>query len=142
MWLLNYPDSRDKMGRMWRNIADYLKPNGKFVGIIQNQDVVNPTSMQGKWAKYGAQESNLRALPSGDGVQMLVELNTLPKVEFPTFVLKPEILEEEGSKTGMRDLQYVRAGGEVKGEVPGKDDAWWQELLEQYPNQLITATKS
>lgn len=141
MWLLNYPDSRDNMGKMWRNIADYLKPNGKFVGIIQNQDVFNPTSMQGKWDEYGAQETNIRQLPSGDGVQMHIEFNTSPKVEFDTFVLKPEILEEEGQKAGMRDLQYIRAGEEVKGEVPGKDDAWWQELLEQYPNQLIVATK-
>ena len=141
MWLLNYPDSRDQMARMWRNIATYLKPKAKFVGIIQNQDTVHPSSMQGKWKEYGAQETDLRDLLSGDGVRMHVEFNTVPKVEFDTFVLKKEILEEEARKAGLVDLRYVRPGEEVKSEVEGKNAAWWKELLEEYPNQLIIATR-
>ncbi|KAK5166212.1 uncharacterized protein LTR77_008473 [Saxophila tyrrhenica] len=141
MWLLNYPADRAQMAAMWQNVATYLKPKAKFVGIIQNQDTVNPTSMQGKWEEYGARETGLQPLPSGDGVRMHIEFNTQPKVEFDTFVLKKEILEEEGKKAGLVDLQYVRPGEEVKREVEGKDAAWWKELLEEYPNQLIIATR-
>lgn len=141
MWLLNYPEDRAQMAAVWHNIATYLKPQGKFVGIIQNQDTVQPTSMQGKWDAYGARETNLQQLPSGDGVRMHVEFNTEPKVEFDTLVLKKEILEEEAKKAGLIDLEYVRPGEEAKTEVEGKDEAWWKELLEQYPNQLIIANK-
>jgi hypothetical protein len=97
--------------------------------------------MQGKWEAYGAQETNVRPLPSGDGVQMHVEFNTEPKVEFDTFVLSADILESAAKNAGMTDLQYIRPGEEVKAEVDGKDDGWWKELLEEYPNQLIVATK-
>jgi toxoflavin synthase len=142
MWLLNYPEDRAQMGAMWQNIATYLKPGGKFVGIIQNQDVFHPTSMQSKWKEYGAQETDVRELPSGDGVRMHVQFDTEPKVEFDTFVLKKEILESEGKKAGFSDLEYIQPGTEVKSEVEGKDDAWWQELLEAYPNQLIIGTKA
>lgn len=139
--LLNYPEGREQMGGMWENIATYLKPNGTFVGIIQNQETFHPTSMQGKWEAYGAQETNVQPLPSGDGVRMHVEFNTEPKVEFDTFVLSQEVLESEAKKAGMVDIQYVQPGEDVKAEVEGKDDDWWKELLEQYPNQLIIAKK-
>ncbi len=98
--------------------------------------------MQGKWEEYGARETSLQPLPSGDGVRMHIEFNTQPKVEFDTFVLKKEILEGEAKKAGLVDLQYVRPGEEAKTEVEGKDAAWWKELLEEYPNQLIIATRA
>ena len=142
MWLLNYPEDRVGMEKMWQNIAHYLKVGGKFVGIIQNQDVVHPSSMQDKADKYGACETNPRPLANGDGGQMHIEFMTEPKVEFDTFVLKKEILEESAQKAGMKDLQYVRAGDEVKSEVDGKDHQWWEELLGAYPNQLIVAKKT
>ena len=142
MWLLNYPEDRAQMAAMWGNIATYLKPSGKFVGIIQNQDTVHPSSMQGKLEKYGARETGLQPLPSGDGVRMHIEFNTQPKVEFDTFVLKKEILEEEAKRAGLADLQYVRPAEEAKSQVEGKDPEWWRELLEEYPNQLVIATKA
>ncbi|TKA81737.1 hypothetical protein B0A55_01123 [Friedmanniomyces simplex] len=142
MWLLNYPEDRAQMAGMWQNIATYLRPDGKFVGIIQNQDTVHPSSMQGKWDAYGARETNVQPLPSGDGVRMHVEFNTEPKVEFDTLVLRKEILEEEARKAGLADVHYVRPGEEAKGEIEGKDEAWWGELLEEYPNQLVIATKA
>ena len=141
MWLLNYPESREHIAGMWHNIATYMKPGGRFVGIIQNHDVVHPRSMQGKLDVYGAQETNVEPLPSGDGVKMHVEFATEPKVEFDGYVMKAEILEGEAEKAGLSDLRYVRAGAEVKGEIEGKSEEWWNELLDEYPNQLIIATK-
>lgn len=142
MWLLNYPESSAQMNGMWTNICTYLKPTGKFVGIIQNQDVFHPSSMQGKLAVYGAQETNVVPLENGEGVKMHVEFDTVPKVEFDTFVLKKEILEGEAEKVGMKGLRYVRAGDEVKDTVQGKDHAWWEELLKEYPNQVIIAERA
>lgn len=141
MWLLNYAEDKAQMAGMWQNIATYLKSNGKFVGIIQNQDVIHPSSMQGKWEEYGARETNIQPLPSGDGFRMHVEFNTEPKVEFDTFVLKKEILEQEAKKAGLVDLQYVRPGEEAKTEIEGKSAEWWRELLVEYPNQLIIARR-
>lgn len=143
MWLLNYPASRAEMAQMWRNIAAYLKPGtGRFVGIIQNQEVVQPASMRGKLETYGAEETEVRPLESGDGVVTHVRFHTQPTVEFDTYVLKREILEEEAQGAGMTGLRYVRPGAEVRREVEGKSEEWWRELIEEYPNQVIVATKA
>jgi ubiquinone/menaquinone biosynthesis C-methylase UbiE len=143
MWLLNYPENRAGMEGMWRNIARYLKPgSGKFVGIIQNQEKVQPESMRDKMDVYGARETKVKELESGEGSVMHVEFDTEPKVEFDTFVLKKEILESEAEKAGMRNLRYVRAGDEVRKEVEGKSEEWWRELLDEYPNQVIIAEKA
>ncbi|KAF2481600.1 S-adenosyl-L-methionine-dependent methyltransferase [Neohortaea acidophila] len=141
MWLLNYPDSRAAIAGMWKNIATYLKKGSKFIGIIQNQDNVHPSCMQGKLKEFGVEESNFRQLPSGDGVQMHIVFDTEPVVEFDTFVLKKHIFEEEAKKAGFKDLRYVRAGDEVRKEVEGKSEEWWKELLEEYPNQVVIAVK-
>jgi len=141
MWLLNYAESASQMQSFWSNIAKYLKPGAKFVGIIQNQEEYpfQPSSM--KTLKYGAKESNLTPLPSGDGVRMHLEFDTTPKVEFDTYVLKQEIFEDAAAKAGMVGLQYVKPGPETLTEEERKDLEWWKELLDEYPNQLVVATK-
>ena len=142
MWLLNYAESSGMLGGMWENIARYLKPDGGvFFGVIQNQDTPNPTSMQ--HMKYGAMESNVTELESGDGVKMHVEFDTTPKVELDTWVLKKEIFEAEAEKAGMKIERYVRPGeGDLTEEQKKKGGVeWWKELLEEYPNQIVIATK-
>ena len=138
---MNYAESQQQMAGIWRNIVERLKSgSGKSVGICQNQDVVHPKSIQGKLETYGAQETNVEELLSGDGVKMHIEFATEPKVEFDAFVLK-EILEGKATEAGMTHLSYVMPGLDVKGAVECKSDAWWKELLEEYPNQLIIATR-
>ena len=146
MWLLNYAESSEMLGRMWGNIATYLKPNGVFFGIIQNQDTPHPSSMH--HLKYGAMETEVKKLESGDGVKMHVQFDTSPKVEIDTWVLTKEIFEAEAKKAGMRIDRYVRSTeGDLtdtqrKGGPDGKGGVeWWRELLDEYPNQIVIATK-
>lgn len=138
MWLLNYAESASQLEGFWSNIAKYLKPNGTFLGIIQNQEKFQPDSM--KTLKYGARESNIQPLPSGDGVKMHVEFDTVPKVEFDTYVLKKEIFEGTAAKAGLKILKYVKPDKSVLSEEEQKNIEWWQELLDEYPNQLVIAT--
>lgn len=140
MWLLNYAESAEQLEGFWSNIAKYLKPNGTFLGIIQNQDKFQPESM--KTLKYGARESNIQTLPSGDGVKMHLEFDTVPKVEFDTYVLKKEILEGKAAKVGMKITYYIKPDKSVLSAEEQENIEWWQELLDEYPNQLIIATKA
>ncbi|KAJ9616146.1 hypothetical protein H2204_014037 [Knufia peltigerae] len=140
MWLLNYGESADQLQAFWANIAKYLKPSGKFVGIIQNQETFQPESM--KTLRYGAMESNLQPLPSGDGVKMHVEFDTQPKVEFDTYVLKKDIFESTAAKAGMKIERYVRPDKTVLTDEEQKNIAWWQQLLDEYPNQLVIAKRA
>lgn len=56
-------------------------------------------------------------------------------------MLKKEILETAAEKAGMIDLKYGRPSAQTLSKEERKDIAWWQELLDEYPNQLIIATK-
>jgi toxoflavin synthase len=138
MWLLNYASTSVEMTGFWTNVAKHLKPKtGKFLGVIQNQDIFHPTSMH--TLKYGARETNVVPLESGDGVRMHVEFDTMPKVEFDTFVLKREILEGTAKEAGVRIEQYVRPTSEhlTKEDLKEHREEWWEELIREYPNQLV-----
>lgn len=140
MWLLNYAESAAQIECFWSNIAKYLKPGAKFLGIIQNQETVHPKSM--KTLKYGARESNIEPLASGDGVKMHVEFDTTPKVEFDTYVMKKEILESAAAKAGLEGLKYVIPDKSLLSTEEQQNYGWWEELLLEYPNQLVIATKA
>jgi len=139
MWLLNYAESASQLEGFWSNIAKYLKPGAVFLGIIQNQQKFQPESM--KTLKYGARESNVSPLPSGDGVKMHVEFDVVPKVEFDTYVLKQEIFEQTAARAGMEISEYVRPDKSVLTVEEQENIGWWQEILDEYPNQLVVATK-
>ena len=140
MWLLNYAEDSSQMAGFWANIAKYLKPGAKFVGIIQNQETIQPRWME--TLKYGARETDVTPLENGQGWKMHVEFDTQPKVEFDTFVLKKEILEEAAGKARMTQIEYIRPGRNALSEEEQRDEEWWQQLLDEYPNQLIIATKA
>lgn len=91
--------------------------------------------------KHGAREFRLETLPSGDGVKMHVECGTHPKVEFDTYVLQQEILESIATKAEMKNLKYVRSGLGILAPEEQQDIGWWWEVLDGYPNQLVSATK-
>ena len=138
MWLINYAETREQVEGMWANIATYLKPGGRFVGIIQNYKY-QPTSV--KTLKYGARTSNVEKLPSGTGIKLHVDFDTEPKVEFDCFVTDREYVEAGAEKAGMRGVEYKQPSKEDLTESERGNMQWWAELLEEYPNQLIVARK-
>ncbi|KAJ9602749.1 hypothetical protein H2200_012529 [Cladophialophora chaetospira] len=139
MWLLNYAESASQLEGFWSNIAKYLKPSGTFVGIIQNQEKFHPESM--KTLKYGARETNIEGLASGDGVRMHVEFDTTPKVEFDTYVLKQEIFERTAKSAGIMITKYVAPDKSVLSAEEQENFQWWEELFVEWPNQLVIAKK-
>lgn len=139
MWLLNYAESAERMQKFWNNIALYLAKDGVFVGIIQNQDTIHPSSVHD--FKYGARETAVTPLPSQEGYKMHIEFDTVPKVEFDAYVLNKDIFEETAAKAGLKIDAYVRPDKTHLTEAERQDIDWWQELLDEYPNQLVIASK-
>jgi hypothetical protein len=132
---------------MWKNIATYLKPGGKFVGIIENHDIVHPKGVRD--FKYGAAESNVKELENGEGWSLNVVFMTEPKIEFNAFRLRKHIFEEEAERAGLGAITYSapewehvrRVVNEGVGGMSIKDEAWWTELIDEPPNFVLTATK-
>ncbi|POS70432.1 hypothetical protein DHEL01_v211174 [Diaporthe helianthi] len=146
VWLLNQCPSAAELGGMWNNIAMYLKPGGRFVGIIENHDIVHPVGVQS--FKYGAMESRVTALDNGQGWSVHVEFQTEPKIEIDGFRLRKEIFELEAKNAGIGGIIYHAPGPEHVGETasnegPGnKVKGWWDELLEEPPNFVIVSEKT
>ncbi len=147
MWLLNYCPSSAELRGMLTNIAKYLKPGGQFVGIIENHDIPHPKGVAD--FKYGAMESDVKELVSGEGWSVHVTFQTVPKIEFDAFRMKPSILELEAANVGIKELSYSKPDwpdirkviGEGIGGDDGHDETWWNDLVEEPPNYVVTATK-
>ncbi|KAH8892889.1 S-adenosyl-L-methionine-dependent methyltransferase [Thozetella sp. PMI_491] len=147
MWLLNYCPSSAELRGMLANIATYLKPGGRFVGIIENHDIPHPACVAD--FKYGAMESNVQELANGEGWGVHVAFQTVPKIEFDAFRMKPAILEAEAAAAGLAELEYSKPGltevrqviGEGIGGEEGKSEDWWSALLEEPPNYVLMAVK-
>ncbi|EPS42620.1 hypothetical protein H072_3427 [Dactylellina haptotyla CBS 200.50] len=147
IWLLNYCPSSVEMAGMWANIGRYIKPGGKFVGIIENHDVAHPISV--RTMKYGGMMSDVQELENGEGWSVHVVFDTQPPIEFDAFRLRGPILEAEAKKAGFGEIFYSKptwedvkvSVGEGIGGEDGKDEAWWTELIEHSPNYVIVATK-
>lgn len=144
-WLLNQCPSSVEMRGMWENVARYLKPGGRFVGIIENHDIVHPVGMQS--FKYGAQETRVTELENGQGWTDHVEFRTEPKVELDGFRLRKEIFESEARKAGFGEIVYHAPGMEHVKEsdnsrdTVGEESGWWDDLLNEPPNFVIVTQK-
>jgi SAM-dependent methyltransferase len=146
MWLLNYCPSSVELAGMWTNISTYLKPGGRFVGIIENHNIVDPKCL-GSY-KYGC-TSNVDELKNGQGWSVHVSFNTDPEIEFDAYRLRKEILEREAANAGMQDINYRQTGwqevkrviGEGVGGEEGKNEGWWAEFVDEAPNLVVWATK-
>ncbi|KAI8631245.1 S-adenosyl-L-methionine-dependent methyltransferase [Xylariaceae sp. FL1651] len=147
MWLLNYCPSSAEMAGMWANVATYLRPGGRFVGIIENPEIVHPVGLRS--FKYGAMESGLTELENGQGWRVHVAFATEPRIEFDAFRLRKDVMEAEARSAGMDQLTYgkpdwdeVRAViSEGVGGEEGREESWWTDLVEEAPNLVLTATR-
>ncbi|KAG6354468.1 hypothetical protein INS49_004485 [Diaporthe citri] len=144
-WLLNQCPSSTEMRGMWENVATFLKSGGRFVGVIENHDIVHPIGVQS--FKYGAQETNVTELENGQGWTDHVEFLTEPKVELDGFRLRKGILESEAKNAGMGEIFYhapvmehVKETG-TAGNEEGEEGEWWDDLLNEPPNFVIVAQK-
>lgn len=145
VWLLNQCPSSVELGGMWANIAKYLKPGGKFVGIIENHDIVHPVGVQN--FKYGARETSVTELENGQGWSDHIEFQTEPKIEIDGFRLRKEIFESEAKHVGMGEITYHAPRMEhvretvSNGVTVEEEGGWWNELLEEPPNFVIVSQK-
>lgn len=132
---------------MWRNIATYLKPGGRFVGTMENHEVVLAPRL--KSGRYGVRKTELNELPGGEGFQVHLWFDTQPVVEFDTYRLRKAVFEREATAAGMHQVEYARPGpSEVRqmmaegvGGEAVQDEGWWSGLLDEAPNLVVTARK-
>jgi toxoflavin synthase len=136
-WLFNYAANRAELAGMWHNVATYLKPGGKYIGLQGNMYVEDHL----RWdAKYG-----LKCTVSGEfenGLKFHIEASTEPKVEFDVYALKPRLYEEVPVELGMREVTYREPSLQDLPDVAGENMEFWKDFLESPYCVVGTALKS
>lgn len=84
----------------WRNMARFLEPSGKFVGIVRGSIGLQVDNE----VVYGFSYKRLKAVEDGWLVNKTIHAEQGP-VSFKAFLLKDDICRELAEAAGMRDVR-------------------------------------
>ena len=136
-WLFNYASNRAELAGMWHNVATYLKPGGKYIGLQANMYVENHL----RWdTKYGKKCTVVGEVENG--LRLHIEADTEPKVAFDAYALKTSLYEEVPVELGMREVTYREPSLQDLPDDAGENMEFWKNFLESPYCVLGTALKS
>lgn len=136
VWCLNYAGDRGMMQTAWRNIARFLKPGGKFVGIVPGDFM---QWLDEKEVFYGFSYERVEKVEDGWLVKKTLHAEQGP-VSFKAYVLDEEVYRSAAEAAGMRDVRIEKPEVMPKFEG-GEDEAFWQYFMKRPLFRVMTAVK-
>jgi SAM-dependent methyltransferase len=136
-WVLNYASDRAELAGMWRNIATYLKPGGKFIGLKENVDSEDRFKRDNK---YGIEFTVVEE--SGEGLKVHVVAHTEPKIEFDAYSLEPRLYEEVPLEVGMTEVIHLKPSADDLPDGGGENMGFWKGFLDDPYFVLATTVKA
>jgi SAM-dependent methyltransferase len=133
-WVFDHATSLEDLKGMWHNIAVYVRPGGKFLGVR----VANPRAECVQDGKYGVRFENVEQIP--DGVRYQVVCLTEPPFAFEATSMEASYTLDHDIP---RQLGFVDIGvlsPEDTGIVKGNQE-FWRIYLEDPHFVLVTARK-
>ncbi|KAI2619908.1 S-adenosyl-L-methionine-dependent methyltransferase [Hypoxylon sp. NC1633] len=133
-WVMDHAASVEELEGMWRNIAAYLKPGGRYVGV-RGGDPYAPAAVQGK---YGSTYKNQKTIPGGIRYRYAVSMEPPMEIEASSM---------EISYSGSTELHEKYGLGEIENEpfenaeVIAKDPEYWKLFLENPYMVVVKARK-
>ena len=135
-WLLNYATSFEEIVGMWKNIALYLKPGGKFIGAFTGFD---PNARGLATGKYGAKGKVTERIADGKGVRVGLTFMTEPPIEFDVFILEKQMYLDAAEKVGFKGIDFQEPSFEC---LPaGESKEYWMDEMESPSNIMFAVTK-
>ncbi|KAI1652272.1 S-adenosyl-L-methionine-dependent methyltransferase [Daldinia loculata] len=133
-WVMDHAASLAELEAMWRNVAAYLAPGGRFVGV-RSGDPYASCAAQGK---YGIRYKDWRDVPGG--VFFRYEVATVPPIDIVasswevTYSGSTEMMDKVG-------LGEVETEPYENAEVVKKDLGFWELFLENPSMAVVKARK-
>ncbi|KAI1395337.1 S-adenosyl-L-methionine-dependent methyltransferase [Hypoxylon fuscum] len=130
-WVMDHAASIADLEGMWRNVATYLKPGGRYVGV-RSGDPYAPCVVQGK---YGVKYEDWKPVPGGVLFRYVVG------------TINIEASSWEVSYSGSTEMHEKFGLGEVEIEpcentdVVKKDPEFWKLFLENPSMVVVKARK-
>jgi toxoflavin synthase len=134
-WVFDHATSLEDLKGMWHNIAVYIRPGGKFLGVR----VANPRAECVQVGKYGVRFENVEQIP--DGVRYLVACLTEPPFAFEGTSMEASYTLDDDIP---RQLGFVDIGvlPPEDMEIVKSNPEFWRMYLEDPNFVLVTARKS
>ncbi|KAK4220941.1 Ubiquinone/menaquinone biosynthesis C-methyltransferase UbiE [Podospora fimiseda] len=135
-WVFDHALSEQDLKGMWKNVSDYLKPGGKFLGVRVRHI---KTSYLEK-GKYGVRFLDHEEIDDGKGWKYVCECLTEPRFSFGATSMKSslELDEELPREFGLGGFELVEFG---ETEVVKGDRGFWEEFLKEPSLVVVTGKK-
>lgn len=137
VWCLNYAANRDMMLTAWRNIARFLKPGGRFVGIVPGPFM---EWLDEKEVCYGFSYERVDKVEDGWLVKKTLHAEQGP-ITFKAYVLNEDIYRSAAGAAGMKDVRIDKP--EIVPKMEGdEDEAYWERFMSRPLFSVMTAVKA
>lgn len=135
-WCLNYAGDQAMMDQAWRNIARYLKPGGKFVGVIPNEYM--PWLLDDE-EYFGFSYKRIEPVKDGHVCKLTLHAKEQP-VSFNAYILAHSVFETGAKSAGLVDVTLT--GPTLLPEFEGtEDEAYWNSFFAHPLYKVMVATK-
>lgn len=135
-WCLNYAGDQAMMDQAWRNIARYLTPGGRFVGVIPSDYM---PWLQDDENYYGFSYKRIEPVEDGHVCRLTLHAKEQP-VSFNAYILSNSVFERGAKSAGLVDVTLT--GPTVLPVYEGtEDDAYWNNFLARPLFKVMVATK-
>jgi SAM-dependent methyltransferase len=123
VWLLNYAPDHEVMARMWKNIANHLRPGGVFVGVVpppeSGMETLRNSTIYHQGPKNGVTLDIIGEVPNGLKTRFTIEWGS-GNFFFENYHLEKEVYETSAREGGMegafrwRPMQLPQSEEEIK----------------------------
>jgi SAM-dependent methyltransferase len=123
VWLLNYAPDHEVMTRMWKNIANHLRPGGVFVGVLpppeSGVEKLRNNIIYHQGPKHGVTLDIIGEVPNGIKTRFTTEWGS-GKFFFENYHLEKEVYEASAQEGGMegpfrwRPMQLPQSDEEIQ----------------------------
>lgn len=135
-WCLNYAGDQDMMDQAWRNIARYLRPGGRFVGVIPNEYM---PWLHDDENYFDFSYRRLDQVKDGHVCKLTLHAKEQP-VSFNAYILNHSVFETGAKSAGL--VNVTLSGPTLLPEFEGTEtQAYWDGFLARPLFKVMVVTK-
>ncbi|HEY0603824.1 MAG TPA: methyltransferase domain-containing protein [Herpetosiphonaceae bacterium] len=138
VYLLHYSPTEDVLRAMCRNIANNLKPDGRFLSYQFNPDVARTP---GYYQKYGIGVQLPESLSDGDPFTFTLTIGDVVTPPLQVFYWSTPTLEAALRDAGFSTVSWITPAVAPEG-IAQFGQEHWQDMLDVPLCQLIECTKA
>ncbi|CAG8977610.1 hypothetical protein HYALB_00011713 [Hymenoscyphus albidus] len=138
-WTFDHAETLDDLRGMWANVALYLKPSGRFIGVRTCGKGLRAAYSRGGNGKYGVTLTNMEDIANGVRfkVSFLVADKVVVELDATSMEDSYALVDEIPRQLGIVDFEIVPY---EKMAIVKADHEYWKEFLDE-PNLVVVKAR-